>query len=55
MDTILFSLLVQRGLCDSQGRVWRNDSSQLYVIEVTVPESQVSMWYVSGEVEGRCY
>ena len=38
MDTILFSLLVQRGMCDSQGRVWRNRSTQLYAIEVTLPE-----------------
>ena len=42
VDTILFSLLVQRGLCDSKGRVWRNHSSQLYAVEVTVPELQVS-------------
>ena len=38
VDTILFSLLIQRGLCDSQGRVWRNHSTQLYAIEVTLPE-----------------
>ena len=38
MDTILFSLLIQGGLCDSQGRVWRNHPTQFYAIEVTVPE-----------------
>ena len=38
MDSILFSLLIQGGLCDSQGRVWRNHPTQLYAIEVTVPE-----------------
>ena len=38
VDTILFSLLIQGGLCDSQGRVWRNDPSQLYAVEVTLPE-----------------
>jgi hypothetical protein len=38
-DTILFSLLIQGGLCDSQGRVWRNHPSQLYAIEVTIPET----------------
>ena len=38
MDTVLFSLLVLRGLCDTQGRVWRNRSTQLYAIEVTLPE-----------------
>ena len=41
VDTILFSLLVQRGLCDSQGHVWRSHSSQLYAVEVTQPERQV--------------
>ena len=41
VDTILFSLLIQRGLCDSQGRVWRNHPSQLYAIEVTLPEPEV--------------
>ncbi|CAI8017205.1 E3 ubiquitin-protein ligase rnf213-alpha [Geodia barretti] len=39
MDTVLFSLLINRGLCDSQGRVWRNHPSQLYAIEVTVSEA----------------
>lgn len=38
MNGILFSLLIQQGLCDSQGRVWRNHSKQLYAIEVTLPE-----------------
>ena len=37
MDTILFSLLVLRGLCDSQGRVWRCHPNQLYAVEVTKP------------------
>ena len=41
MDTILFSLLVQRGFCDSQGRVWRNHPTQLYAIEVTIPEVKI--------------
>ena len=35
MDTILFSLLVLRGLVDSHGRVWRCHPNQLYAIEVT--------------------
>ena len=37
VDTILFSLLVLRGLSDSQGRVWRCHPNQLYAIEVTLP------------------
>lgn len=37
MDTILFSLLILRGLFDSQGRVWRCHPSQLYAIEITSP------------------
>ena len=35
VDTLLFSLLVLRGLTDCQGRVWRCHHSQLYVVEVT--------------------
>ena len=38
VDTILFCLLVLRGLSDSQGRVWRCYPTQLYTIEVTLPE-----------------
>ena len=38
VDTILFCLLVLRGLIDSQGRVWRNRPTQLYAIEVTLPK-----------------
>ncbi len=37
VDTILFSLLVLRGLCDSQGRMWRCHPNQLYAVEVTLP------------------
>lgn len=37
VDTILFSLLILRGLCDSQGRVWRCHPNQFYAVEVTVP------------------
>lgn len=37
VDTILFSLLILRGLCDSQGRVWRCHPNQLYAVEITRP------------------
>ena len=37
VDTLLFSLLVLRGLRDSRGRVWRCHCSQLYAVEVTIP------------------
>ena len=40
VDTILFCLLILRGLSDSQGRVWRRHPTQLYAIEVTLPEQQ---------------
>ena len=40
MDTILFSLLILRGLCDSQGRVWRCHPNQLYAVEVTLPDRE---------------
>ena len=41
VDTILFSLLILGGLTDSQGRVWRCHSGQLYAVELTLPEKQV--------------
>ena len=40
VDTILFCLLILRGLGDSQGRVWRCHPTQLYAIEVTLLEQQ---------------
>lgn len=40
MDTILFSLLILRGLCDSQGRVWRCHPNQFYVVEATLPDRE---------------
>ena len=41
VDTLLFSLLVLRGLCDSHGSVWRCHPSQLCAVEITVPTYQV--------------
>lgn len=38
MDTILFSLLILRGLCDSKGWMWRCHPNQLYAIESTLPK-----------------
>ena len=43
MDSILFSLLILRGLNDSQGRTWRCHPCQMYVVEVTLPDTQVSV------------
>ena len=43
MDTILFNLLILSGLIDSQGRVWRCHAGQLYAVELTLPENQVSI------------
>jgi hypothetical protein len=40
VDCILFCLLVLQGLSDSKGRLWRCYPSQLYAIEVTLPEIQ---------------
>ena len=37
VDTLLFSLLILRGLCDSHGFVWRCHPSQLCAVEITVP------------------
>ncbi len=45
VDTILFSLLILRGLIDSQGRVWRCHPNQLYAVEVTLPNREnIPQW-----------
>ena len=41
LDTSLFSMMIQGGLSDSQGRVWRRHSSQMYAIEVTPTAKEV--------------
>ncbi len=41
VDTIIFSLIILRGLTDSHGGIWRCHPSQLYAIEVTLPNVQV--------------
>ena len=41
LDTTLFSMMIQGGLSDSQGRVWRRHSSQMYAIEVTPTAKEV--------------
>ena len=45
VDTILFCLLVLRGLSDSQGRIWRVHPTQFYAIEVTLPEHLEQVCY----------
>ncbi len=37
VNTILFNLLVLRGISDSRGKVWRCHPNQLYVVEITMP------------------
>lgn len=45
VDTLLFKLLVLRGLSDSIGRVWRCYQSQIYLVEITLENSaEVCMW-----------
>ena len=41
VDCLLFSLLILNGLSDSRGHMWRSQSSQLYLVEVTLPENTV--------------
>ena len=41
LDTTLFSMMLQGGLSDSQGRVWRRHPSQMYAIEVTQTAKEV--------------
>ena len=52
VDTILFSLLILRHLCNSQGHVWRSNFQQLIVLEVTLPETEVYM-YIFAYVHSR--
>ena len=39
IGSILFSMMVLRGLQDSEGNIWRCKLKNLYLIEVTVPET----------------
>ena len=36
VDTILFNMLILGGLCDSQGRVWRRNPSDICAVEITL-------------------
>ena len=49
IGTILFSMMILRGLQDSEGNIWRCRLKNLYLIEVTVPDTgtnavKVSIW-----------
>ena len=37
-------MMIQGGLSDSQGRVWRRHPSQMYAIEVTQNSKEVCMY-----------
>lgn len=41
LDTTLFSMLIQRGLSDQHGNVWRADKRHYYAIEVTLTGREV--------------
>ena len=41
IGSILFSMIILRGLQDSEGNIWRCKLKNLYLIEVTVPETGV--------------
>ena len=54
IGSILFSMMVLRGVQDSEGNIWRCKLKNLYLIEVTVPDTgvvsgpnsvKVSTWY----------
>ena len=44
LDTTLFSMLIQGGLCDQHGNVWRSDPSHVYAVEVTLASREVLQW-----------
>ena len=41
LDTTLFSMLIQGGLCDQHGNVWRSDPTHTYAVEVTLASTEV--------------
>lgn len=43
VGNILFSLVILKGITDSQGKIWRAHPSQLLAVEVTIPAVQVSI------------
>ena len=55
VDTILFCLLVLQGLSDSQGRVWRCHPTQLYTVEVTIPEQPKQQVWLIADVYLQTY
>jgi len=44
VETVLFSLVILGGLCDSKGRMWRCHERQMYAIEVTADMVTDSMF-----------
>ena len=43
VDTILFSVLILRGLIDSHGHVWRCHPAEMYIVEATVQAEKVNV------------
>jgi len=43
VDTILFNMLILGGLCDTQGRVWRRNASDMCAVEITILEEVFSL------------
>ena len=41
LDITLFSMMIQGGLSDSKGRVWRRHPDHMYAIEVTRTDKEV--------------
>lgn len=46
VDTMLFSLIILKGLCDSHGLVWRCHPTQLYAVEITVSANMVGRYHL---------
>ena len=48
IGSILFSMMILCGLQDSEGNIWRCKLKNLYLIEVTVPDTEPNSVKVSN-------
>ena len=58
LDTTLFSMLIQGGLCDQHGNVWRSDPTHTYTVEVTLTNKEVvwtAMCYIPLDINAYFY
>jgi len=52
VDTILFNMLILGGLCDTQGRVWRRNASDMCAVEMTILKEHGKLKYPGSTLVG---